>query len=61
MFGEHAARVAVLLAQELVPNGAPPQRLGEAIRALKRRALLDGLLMPLCVVAYGDADWNLVK
>lgn len=61
VFGEHAARVAVLLAQELVPNGAPPQRLGEAIRALKRRALLDGLLMPLCVVAYGDADWNLVK
>ena len=61
VFGEHAARVAVLLAEELVPNGAPPRRLGEAIRAMKRRALLDGLLMPLCVVAYGDADWNLVK
>ncbi len=60
VFGEHAARVGVLLAEELLPNGAPPQRLGEALRALKRRALLDGLLMPLCVVAYGDADWQLV-
>lgn len=61
VFGEHAARVGALLAQELLPNGAPPQRLGEAMRALKRRALLDGLLMPLCVVAYGDADWRLVR
>lgn len=61
VFGEHAARVAILLADELVPNGAPPQRLGEAIRTLKRRALLDGLLMPLCLVAYGDADWRLVR
>ena len=61
VFGEHAARVGVLLAQELLPNGAPPQRLGEAMRALKRRALLEDLLMPLCVVAYGDADWRLVR
>ena len=44
-----------------LPNGAPPQRLGEAMRALKRRALLEDLLMPLCVVAYGDADWRLVR
>lgn len=61
VFGEHAARVGVLLAQELLPDGAPPQRLGEAMRALKRRALLEDLLMPLCVVAYGDADWRLVR
>lgn len=62
VFGEHAARVGVLLTQELLPpSGASPQRLGEAIRALKRRALLEGLLMPLCVVAYGDADWRLVR
>ncbi|WP_404302703.1 hypothetical protein [Alicycliphilus denitrificans] len=61
VFGEHAARVGVLLAQELLPNGAAPQRLGEAMRALKQRALLEGLLMPLCVVAYGDADWRLVR
>ena len=37
------------------------QRLGEAMRTLKRRALLEDLLMPLCVVAYGDADWRLVR
>jgi len=61
VFGEHAARVGVLLAQELLPDGAPPQRLGEAMRTLKRRALLEDLLMPLCVVAYGDADWRLVR
>lgn len=62
VFGEHAARVGVLLAQELLPpDGAPPQRLGEAMRTLKRRALLEGLLMPLCMVAYGDADWRLVR
>jgi hypothetical protein len=61
VFGGHAASVARLLAEELIPNGAPPQRLGEAIRALKRRALLDGLVMAMCVVAYGDADWRLVK
>ena len=61
VFGEHAARTAVLLADVLIPNGGPPQRVGEAIRALKRRALLDGLLMPLCIVAYGDADWRLTR
>ena len=60
VFGEHAARVGALLAQELLPDGTPPQRLGEAMRTLRRRALLEGLLMPLCVVAYGDADWKLV-
>jgi hypothetical protein len=60
--GEHAARTAVLLADALVPQaGATPQRLGEAMRAVKRRALLEGLLMPMCLVAYGDADWSLTR
>jgi hypothetical protein len=62
VFGAHAARTAALLAETLLPTaGEPPQRLGEAIRGLKRQALLQGLLMPLCVVAYGDADWRLTR
>ena len=45
----------------LPQDGATPQRLGEAMRAAKRQALLEGLLMPLCLVAYGDADWSLAR
>jgi hypothetical protein len=60
VFGGHAASVAELLVKELLPKqGAPPQRLGEAIRNVRRRGLLDNLLMALCIVAYGDADWRL--
>jgi hypothetical protein len=60
VFGGHAASIAELLVKELLPSaGAPPQRLGEAIRTVRRRGLLDNLLMSLCIVAYGDADWRL--
>lgn len=59
VFGEHAATVAALLVNELLKKNQTPVRLGEAMRTLKRQALLDGLLMPLCLVAYGDADWRL--
>jgi hypothetical protein len=60
VFGGHAASIAELLVKELLPSeGAQPQRLGEAIRAVRRRGLLDNLLMSLCIVAYGDADWRL--
>ena len=47
----------VLLAQELLPDGRPPQPPGArpCVRS-KRRAPLEDLFMPLCVVAYGDAD-----
>jgi hypothetical protein len=45
----------------LLPDHGAPERLGEALRALKRKALSDNLLMPLCLVAYGDADWKLSK
>jgi hypothetical protein len=60
VFGGHAASVAQLLVGELLPPaGSPPQRLGEAIRNVRRRGLLENLLMSLCIVAYGDADWRL--
>lgn len=59
VFGEHAAQVAEMLIKGLKDNDAPSERLGEVIRSVKRKALLDGLVMALCVVAYGDADWKL--
>ncbi|HEY1327402.1 MAG TPA: hypothetical protein VGI14_10720 [Casimicrobiaceae bacterium] len=62
VIGAHAARTASLLADTLLPSaGAGPTSLGEAMRAVKRQALLDGLIMPLCLVAYGDADWTLAR
>ena len=57
VFGGHAAAVAEMLADELLRKRAAPFRLGEVIRDIKRRCLLDKQLMPLCIVAYGDADW----
>jgi hypothetical protein len=62
VFGEHAALVGKILVEGLfADNGSTPRRLGETLRAMKRQALLDNFLMPLCLVAYGDADWKLTK
>ena len=47
-----------LQAQATVGTGSAPC-LGEALREVKRQALLDSLPMALCVVAFGDADWRL--
>jgi hypothetical protein len=60
VFGEHAAEVAGKLVEGLlVRDDGKPVRLGELIRTIRRNSLRDGLLMPLCLVAYGDADWIL--
>lgn len=60
VFGEHAAAVAGKLVEGLLVHGnAEPVRLGELIRTIRRKSLQEGLLMPLCLVAYGDADWIL--
>jgi hypothetical protein len=59
VFGGHAASVAARLAEELLRDREGPFRLGEAVREVKRRSLLAGQLMPLCIVAYGDADWQI--
>ena len=63
VFGKHAARVSESLVCELMTNAeaAPPQRFGEVLRSVKRKALLDSLPMALCLAAFGDADWILVK
>lgn len=58
VFGPHAAKVAEKLVDGLLAgDGATPVRLGELIRTLRRNSVREGLLMPLCLVAYGDADW----
>jgi hypothetical protein len=59
VFGEHAANVAEMLITGLKQNNIQPECLGEIIRSIKRKALLQGNLMPLCIVAYGDADWKI--
>lgn len=59
VFGEHAAKVAEMLIEGFKDDEASFERLGEVIRSIKRKALLNGLVMALCVVAYGDADWKL--
>ncbi len=60
VFGEHAAQVAATLVEGMLPRKQDaPVRLGELIRDVRRKSLLANLLMPLCLVAYGDADWIL--
>jgi len=61
VFGKHAAKVANMLVAGLGEESDKNKRLGEVMRAVKRKALLDGLIMSLCVVAFGDADWKLSK
>jgi hypothetical protein len=60
VLAEHSAEVAARLMRGLTSaDPSQTRRLGEAIRDLKRNALLDGELMPLCLVSFGDADWLL--
>jgi len=61
VFGGHAATVAGMLVKGLAGESQNYERLGEIMRSVKRKAMLDGLLMSLCVVAFGDADWKLKK
>jgi len=62
VFGDHAPQMARKLVEGMLPKaGAEAVRLGELMLAIKRESLLEGLLMPLCVVAYGDADWKLSR
>lgn len=60
VLAEDSADVAARLMQGLTfADRTSTRRLGEAMRDLKRNALLDGELMPLCLVGFGDADWLL--
>ena len=37
----------------------PPQgvNFGEALRSIRRRLLAQGIIIALCLTAYGDANW----
>lgn len=60
VYAEHSANTAARLVQGLTfADRTQTRRLGETLRELKRNALLDGELMPLCLVTFGDADWLL--
>lgn len=63
VFGKHALAVGDEIVSALLQpdSGDParPRRLAEVIRDAKRNALLKSCPMALCVVAFGDADWQL--
>jgi hypothetical protein len=61
VFGKHATSVANMLVKKLTKEREEHERLGEIMRIIKREAVADGILMALCVVAFGDADWKLGK
>jgi hypothetical protein len=63
VFGKHAATIADMLVQGLKAGSEEEKnnRMGEVMLSIKRKAVLDGLLMALCLVAFGDADCVLTK
>lgn len=60
VFGEHAADMAErLIACIDASIRAKPQRFGEALLEAKRAAVARSEMIGLCLVAFGDADWQL--
>ncbi len=57
--GLQAPSAAALLVRSILRRQGAPFYLGEAIRDMRREALLANELIPLALVAYGDADWKL--
>jgi hypothetical protein len=59
VLGSHAARVAAETAQALFEETADlPVPLGGLLRSVRRRCIARGVLMALCIAAFGDADWQ---
>ena len=64
VLGRHAGPVAEQLVdhlQDLVAAAEEERSFGYAMLRLRRQALANGLLMVLCLVAHGDADYRLEK
>ena len=59
VLGRHAAPVARELVAELVAVNNPEADFGTILRRVRRRMLMKGYLMALCLVALGDAEWRL--
>jgi len=59
VLGIDAANMAERLLKHVVATvKKKPGRFGEVLRAAKRAAVADSLMMGLCLVAFGDADWS---
>jgi hypothetical protein len=57
VFGQHSVLVAEMLIKRLNQGSPNGRRVGEVMQSIKREALKAGLLIGLCLVAFGDADW----
>jgi hypothetical protein len=62
VLGADAAEMAERLIRHLT-NAVKkrPARFGEVLRDAKRAAVADSLMIALCLVAFGDADWKLTS
>src|SRR5262249_32274938 len=59
VLGADAAKVAARLVDQLALTARKdPARFGDVLRRVKCRAVADSLMMALCLVAFGDADWR---
>jgi hypothetical protein len=61
VFAPHASTVTGELLKRLEKAAKAPRRFGEVLRDTKRAAVKDGMMMALCLVAFGDADWKIVS
>jgi hypothetical protein len=60
VLGADAATVAAKIVKQLVASSKDStKRFGEVLREVKRNAVADSLMVALCLVAFGDADWRL--
>jgi hypothetical protein len=59
VLGRHAAPVARELVSQLAAVDDPEADFGTIMRRVRRRMLLKGYLMSMCLVALGDGDWHL--
>lgn len=56
--GTYAAEAAEEIVAQLTDPGRP-QTIGEVLKGVRRRLLLNGRLIGLSIIAFGDADWKL--
>ena len=60
IYGPKAVRVAEVFLEKLREVGED-ESFGDVMLRVRRSALADGIAMILCISAYGDADWKLVR
>lgn len=59
VYGQLAGRIAETCLDYLGRFSSAEESFGDIMLRVRRRLLLDGVSMVLCVSAYGDADWKL--